>query len=255
MNTVRLRFFATRVEIWFLQSIVLSLTKPLGLLTTLQISVISSSVRLARIYEESIPWSSTNFCAATWLKLSLKNISSICSMMIGGGLYAAGVHLPSITVTTSPPPSPHQLHRILVPLRHVVSGTSGLSWLQSSSHDKLVRFAQLVSLDLISGYQLSKGAQAVASPETQAALAEWYGQWSLIVVSNDLATFFIVDMICHATCCSQKHKSWHNHIPFCFLLWLGLTGSDKLVKYSPIFRVQWIMAMAWWLTLLECHCI
>ena len=49
-----------------------------------------------------------------------------------------------------------------------------------------------------------KETQAVLSLVAQAALAECYGQWSSKVVSNGLATYFIINMICHATCCLQK---------------------------------------------------
>ena len=32
-----------------------------------------------------------------------------------------------------------------------------------------------------------------------------------------------------------------------------VSGSDKLEKYNLIYRVQWILAIAQWLTLLQCH--
>ena len=41
--------------------------------------------------------------------------------------------------------------------------------------------------------------------------------------------------------------------PSLLLMMTRVFGSDKLEKSRIICNIQWIMALAWWLTLLECH--
>ena len=40
-----------------------------------------------------------------------------------------------------------------------------------------------------------------------------------------------------------------------FLQWLGSNWCDKLVLSSLFYKIKWMVTMAWWLTLLECHYI
>ena len=155
------------------------LTKPPGLLIIPHIAVMSSSDRLARVCGESFPWSFASFWSTVWLKPSLKYISSISLMMVGGRLFAASACLPSITVTASSS-SFSSLAPFGGSLSYSASGSSpsecmGTSWpscLPSPPCDKLARFVLLVSLDLISATSFVKGGQAVVSLATQAALTK-----------------------------------------------------------------------------------
>ena len=72
-----LKLFAVMTEIWFFLSCIFPLTKPPGLLITLQTVAMTLSDRLARAFGESTTWSSISFMATIWLKCSLGNITSI----------------------------------------------------------------------------------------------------------------------------------------------------------------------------------
>ena len=82
---------------------ILSPTKPPGMSITSQITVMSSSERLARFCGESIPWFVTSFQAMIGLNPSLRNIICISSLMVGGGHSVASIWLPITTVATSSP--------------------------------------------------------------------------------------------------------------------------------------------------------
>ena len=146
-----------RTEIWLPLSKVFPLTNPLGLLIMSWIVAMSSSERLARVCEESTPWSSTSFSTSAWLNPSLRNISFISLMMVDGGLSKAGAQAAGGTITASSS-SPWSLASLkdflscsslwLSPPG--CSGTSCLACLPSSQHYKHARFALLVSFNLIS---------------------------------------------------------------------------------------------------------
>ena len=62
-----------------------------------------------------------------------------------------------------------------------------------------------------------------------------------------------VNAICQIVCCLQKYNSWQNHLPSLLLLMAWVFGPYKLVNSSLNYRIKCIMAMAQWLTLLECY--
>ena len=198
------------------------LTKPQGLLITSQIAAMSSSDRLARVYGEIIPWSSTSFKATVWLKPSLRNISSISLTIVGARLSMVGMYLASNTVWTSSssfyplaPLGGSMFSSLLQLSPPGSSGTSCLSWSLLPPCDELARFALLVGLNLIPSTSYVEGAQAVVYQTTQAALAECYGQWYIFVVLNNLGMNSIINSICRAFCCLGKCNSQQNHLSPC----------------------------------------
>ena len=132
------------------------------------------------------------------------------------------------------------------------SATFCPSWLPSTPHDKLARFTILVSLNLISPPSSAKGIQAVASQQQKLH--------SQRVLANGLSLLFWTTwhMLCHwcdSPCCLllTKVQLLAKLPPLLLLAIARVFGSDKLHYSSLIYRIKWIMAMAWWLTLLECY--
>ena len=46
------------------------------------------------------------------------------------------------------------------------------------------------------------------------------------------------DVICYVTHFLQKAQLWQNHLPPCFLSWLGSNGSDKQYKLNHMHRMD-----------------
>ena len=155
----------------------------------LQIGVMSTSNRLTRVNGESLPWSSTSFSTKTWLKPSLRNISSISLMMVGGWFGVARVQATSNSVTAT-----STSFYSLASLEDFLSwsssqsslsghlGTSCLTCLPSTPCDELARFVLLVGLDQISLSPIQIRAQPVISLATLAVLAAFYGWWCLFTM-------------------------------------------------------------------------
>ena len=128
-------------------------------------------------------------------------------------------------------------------------GTSFPPCLPASPHEKLASFALLVSLDIIFVYQLCKRSTSSSTSCTYRALCL-------------MVTFIIFEQIsdvlhhwCNLPCWHTAHRKCSFGKITSLLASYNGQGlrSDKLLNSSPLFRVQWIMAMAWWLTLLECY--
>ena len=135
--------------------------------------------------------------------------------MVSGKLSAADVHLPCITVTTS-----FFFFSLLAPLGHSLPslplwlsltgclGTSCSSQLASPPCDKLARLVLLLSLNLISVYHLcEKGLKQLCSCKTRNINGMLWLMVTFCVASNNSATYSIVNAICHATHCLQRHNS------------------------------------------------
>ena len=197
MNTLNLIFFAARMEIWFPLSIVYQLTNLLGPWMTLQIAEMSSLDRLLMVHEESILWSSTSIMATVCLNQSLRSISSICLMTVSGWLGAVMARLTCSTLSAafSSFCSFCSTWTLLIIFFIAVIVTWMFRDLLSNSfaitplHDKLVRFALLVSLNssLLTSY--AKWMQAVISPATLTAIAGCYGWLSLFCLIKLLSNY------------------------------------------------------------------
>ena len=257
MNAVSLRFFATRMDIRFTLYDIFPLTKPPGLHITLQIAAMSSLDVQARVYRKSIPWSFTNFIVTVWLKPSLRNISSISLMMVGGGLSVAGARcwwhsiiLILLCLLAPLGDSSSSSASWLSPSQS--SGTSFLSLLPSPPCDKLTRFTLLVGLDLILSTIYVIGAQVVVSLATQASLVECYGWWSFFCHFQQLGN--ILHRQHDSPCCLllMKMQLLVKSPPSLLLVIARVCGSDKLKNSNQIYRMKLIMTMALWLTLLKC---
>ena len=217
MNAASLRFFTTRIEIWFPLPSVFPLTKPPGLLIMSQIVTMSSSNRLARVHGESIPWSSTSFIATVWLKPSLRNISSITSTMVMVGFLQLVCKMQTV------------LHLLLL----FVGSTYRLFILLYIMVVTIWKIRDLLSVSLVITsmwwahrictpfwslphfiYQLCNKSTGNSIPGNTICICKVL--WAMVSLDN-LATCSIVDTIFLIVHYLQKCNSWQNNLPLCYL--------------------------------------
>ena len=166
----------------------------------------------------------------------------------------------------------HSLNLILLFL--LVGSTWRLLILFSIMVVAIWTFGNLLSI-LVPVMPTWKAHEVYASGQSQSHFCYQLSRWgtSSSISSNTSCTCRVLWPMVLFCCFEQLGNVLHHqcYLPCCLLLakapflaksppsllimMARVSGSDKLYNSSLIYRIKWIMAMSWWLTLLESHCI